>query len=129
MEDTLMLPCELTDEELSTTGKELARLVLVHKRLEEEKKEAMKEWKERLDASSVVLLTLSRQVKSSKADRLVEIMERPAMKRKKGYVETVRLDTEKVVSTRAMTALERNEFDQGKLFSVKAGGKKAKARG
>ncbi len=119
-----LLPCELGPLERSEKGEELARLLLKHKRLEEEKKDAAKEWKERLEVSVDKIVQLSHEVKTGKADRLVDVEDRPNLQA--GSIETWRMDKGTVVRARAMTPGEKNDLDQGKLFAHKGGRSKKK---
>ncbi len=111
--------------ERSEKGEELARLLLKHKRLEEEKKDVAKEWKERLEVSSTKIVQLSHEVKTGKADRLVDVEDRPNFKA--GSIETWRMDKHHVVRARAMTPSEKNDLDQSKLFSHTGGKAKKKS--
>lgn len=94
------LPCRLSDEEKRLRGRELASEVKKKLDLEDEKKEAMAEFKERKEEIDGRIVKLTEVVNSGSEPRQVECEERPDYASK--LVEVWRLDYHEVAFTRPM---------------------------
>lgn len=117
---TRMLPVQLTEADLKERGEELAAKVVQLVELKEQKKEEAKAAKERIDALEAQIVALSGVVRAKQEPRAVEVKEVPDVHRK--VMEVVRLDTGKVIESRALTPLELEDVLQQRLaFEVHEG--------
>lgn len=114
-ENTKSLPVTLTAAEIEQRSKTLARRIVDLGDLEEEKKEVVKGFGERIKAAEAEIQDLAEAVNTGKEKRLVAVYERHDKRR--FCVETVRADTEEVIETRAMNEDECNAARQPSLFS------------
>jgi len=96
-------PVKLTEAETNDRSREAVRLVAELDALAETRREKTKRLKE-----------LGAIVDAGVEPRQVECIERPNLE--SGMAETVRLDTNAIVSTRAMSASEINDAKHGDLF-------------
>ncbi len=101
----LQLPVKLTEDELLAKASELASARANWEALKEESKESAAGYRERIADLDDDISKLSTEVRTKEELRDVEIDERPDFAR--NVIETFRVDTFKLVSTRVMTADER----------------------
>jgi len=99
------LPVELTHEELEAKRKELASLFRRDRDAEQEKKDATKRLGEELKSIRQDLDNLEEQCTSGRELREVEVVEQADPNQ--GIMRVIRIDTGEVVSTRPLTADER----------------------
>ena len=99
------LPVTLSKDELAIKADELARGFERLKTLEAEKKDANADFKMRIEIQKSEVARLSGVVSSKSEMREVECRTRKNYEL--GVVETVRVDTDEVVETRAMDVAER----------------------
>lgn len=110
--NTMSLPVRLTDLELLAKAKELAAKLAESDDVESRKKLAVAECKAKADRLGDEISDLAQTLRTGKEAREVEVQEtRDNLAR---TIETVRIDTGEVVSSRAMTIheLQRPLFDQ-----------------
>jgi len=116
-----LLPCALTDKEVIARADRLIAIAEDSAALDMELDILKKEHKEQ----QVVLVTrvkaLSREVKSRSADRMVEVEETFYWER--NFVERVRRDTDEIISTRPISASERQQQMELDEEKAKAGEK------
>jgi hypothetical protein len=102
----MSLPVTLTEQELIIKGNELSIQVEDLADVEVRKKTAMSAFKEEIEASEERIAKLAKIVREGKEYREVEVTERRNEDRM--TMDTIRLDTEEVVSYRELKGYERN---------------------
>jgi hypothetical protein len=109
---TMVLPVELTKDEILARGEELAGVKHEHTTAQQELENASEAWKEtkkgmevRIDAHEHRMRRLSTVIRAGREERDVEVFDEFDFK--SGTVFTKRADTEKVVASRGMTQPER----------------------
>lgn len=95
----------LTEGEIAQKGAALATLVGEYTRISDEKSAAVKGFKAVLDEMNERIKALARAIRDRTEERHVEVVETRDEQRL--IISTVRTDTGEVISTRAMTAAER----------------------
>jgi hypothetical protein len=105
---------DLTDEEVSTRGEELAKCIQRQLELKDEKKKWAEEWKTRFAVEERRAGELSKTVETRRERRPVECEERPHGTR--GTVELYRKDTGEFVTSRPMTTNEKEEWRNPQMF-------------
>lgn len=107
------LPCELTQDEFEKKGKRIDKVVKDLVKLEAQKAEVVKEFKEKIDKLEVERDLLAKQLGDKAEERFVEVKWKcsPDQARK----ELIRLDTKETVEKQTMTTAEIAEVTQGKL--------------
>lgn len=108
------LTIELTEAEVAIRASELAAHIATLAQLEEEKKKATAEWKEKIQTCSDEVEKLAEAVRSKKEQQQVACTEQRDWKR--GRIAFVREDTHDVIGYRDMTEEEK----QGHLDEVNA---------
>ena len=98
---TMRLPVKLTSEEKIEKGKALADQYAIVADLHVEKTAAASRIKSSIESAEAVAASLARIVRDGAEDREVAVMEQKNFDRR--TVETIRLDTHEVVSTRPMS--------------------------
>jgi hypothetical protein len=123
---TVPLPVTLTKDEILARGKELARVKDEHTRAADELETAQLAWKtmkegfaNRISEAEDRMRQLARAINSGVETRDVEVCDEPEFKA--GVMNTVRLDTGELVSSRGLTEAER----QRSLFRPEKGAKAA----
>jgi len=104
---TRRLPCDLTDEEVLTKTNQLVENIREARALDEQRKEEMKSFRDRLKSHAAKIDSLSRQIEARVEHRDVECVEEK--QDGKNLIALIRKDTGKVWSTRPMTDEERQE--------------------
>lgn len=104
---TMQLPVKLTDEELQIRSRELAEKLTEIEAVDEDRASAMAAFKARKDKLVLDSRRLTRIVRTGQEEREVHVTETKNWER--GTIETIRLDTGALVSTRPMTESERQE--------------------
>ena len=102
---TKNLPCQLTAEEKAQKAYKLVQLLVSLDEVEEERKTITSEYRSRLKGLRLESTRLREVYRSGIESRPVPVEEQPDSRRGEVYV--IRLDTGEVVSTRPMTADER----------------------
>ncbi len=127
---TMQLPVLLTHDELFARGQELARVKDQHTKAADELETATIGWKtakesfaNRISEAEDRMRGLARVIQSQRELRDVEVTDEPDYKL--GVMNTVRLDTGELVSSRGLSEAER----QRSLFKPEKAGKGAKAAG
>ncbi len=111
--ETRFLPCKLTPDEIRERGEKLASLRNQIADVEASKKQAMENFKSQLTTLTKIADDITEEISTKSEWRSVEITENKDFDKKKAF--TIRLDTEEVVETRALTP---KELQQG-LFNDK----------
>lgn len=111
MHRTLDLPCRLTEAELIDRGQSLAATREQYRDVQQAAKDAAKEFRDRLATIEAELDRLAEIVRERHEPRPVRCELRPDYQR--GVVDTVRLDTGEVASSRALTEAERQGWLPG----------------
>lgn len=104
---TMQLPVKLTDEELQIRSRELAEKLTEIEAVDEDRASAMAAFKARKDKLVLDSRRLTRIVRTGQEEREVHVTETKNWER--GTIETIRLDTGEVVSSRPMNPSERQE--------------------
>lgn len=104
---TNALPCDLTHEERLEFGDKLSEHEQLHEHFSEKKKAEAKKLAEVIGGHKAEIRRISQCLKSKTVERAVDCIE--LYVDKSNEVVVVRLDTEKVVARRAMTAEERQK--------------------
>lgn len=99
------LPCKLTEREQVLKSKALGAELEELERLEAEKADSARQYKELIDTKNKRVRELAQEVRDGAELRMVECYERP--KYREGVIELVRSDTREVVSTRKMSDADR----------------------
>lgn len=113
------LPVKLTDAECKAKATSFSSLMTNYVRVEDEKKAAAKQFKERLEEIWTDMLKVKRAVDAGSEDRVVECEERHDLKR--WALSLWRLDTdppEQVGPERNMTPEEQEKLRQQDLFNL-----------
>lgn len=114
------LPVELSLEELKSKSDELVDVIFKKSGLMEEKKSAVAAYNSEIKELESKIPGLAQIIKSGQEWRQVECEKRAVFET--NTIEVWRLDTNKRVEVRAMTAEEREEMSQEGLFEESAGG-------
>lgn len=102
---TMRLPVPLTDEEKMGLAEDISAALTALKAAEDEKKAADSAFNAKIKTQESRIHELNGSFKTGSIDREVEVQERPNYT--DGIMETVRLDTQVVVSTRTMDPEQR----------------------
>lgn len=116
---TEYLPCKLTEQELLSKGQDIAKAARDRAKLEDEKAEVAKRFKERIDGHTADIRDLAQAINTGEEKRDVEC-ER-VFDYANNSVTTIRLDTYQQIGERTMTVEERQlEMEIVKADKVKA---------
>jgi hypothetical protein len=113
-----MLPCQLTQDEIDTRGRLLARKVADLVDLEEDKKAKAKEFTDQIKGIEEEIVKLSEAVNTGKEKRPIPVSDHDDIRR--FCIETIRHDTMDVVESRAMTSEEAEKARNPTLFDERA---------
>lgn len=102
---TRKLPVRLTDEELLERGGQLADAELSYRMIDEDRKRTVAGFKEQLDATELLMKTLSNVIRGKEELRDVECVWLP--NNRNLTVSLVRIDNNDTIETRPMTDEER----------------------
>lgn len=105
------LPCKLTEEELAETAHALALNVAEYNALEDEKKEVMQQYNERLKLLDTLQRRMAKIVEEGKEDRPV-MCQVDYHAPESGYKQIIRQDTFEVVET-----LPMNKYDDEAYYA------------
>jgi hypothetical protein len=113
-----MLPCQLTQEEIDTRGRLLARKVADLVELEDEKRAKVKEFTDQIKGIDEEIGKLSEAVNTGKERRPIPVSDKHDNRR--FCVDTIRHDDLSVVESRAMTSEEVEKARNPTLFDERA---------
>ena len=116
--ETKPLPCQLTEKEIGTCGREAARAYSAHVRIEGELKSVKSEYKAKLDEQKALIAKFSGRVESGTETRDVECIE--VKNWTEATVIVTRSDTKEKIEDRPM----REDEKQTELFDQKPLAKK-----
>lgn len=110
---TLELPVKLTPEEYERNAEKLAAKIAEKDSLVLKKKSAVKDFTDRIMILSREQETLRKAAETHAEERMVDCVEETDFGKNKIVIR--RLDTQEIVSERAMDAAERDKLAQGEL--------------
>jgi len=126
----MLLPVELTQDELLARGRELASVKDEHTQAQADLEAATEGWKdskkamqERIEDHESEMRRIARAIRSGREDRDVDVREEPDFET--GIMRTVRADTGDLVQSRGLTEAER----QRSLFAAPERAAAAEAAG
>ncbi len=97
----MMLECELTQGEINDRARQVSALVEDYRKVEEKKKDAVKEWTEEMKDIRAAMNRLSIEANRGTEFRLVDVTHRPSFETRK--MVTIRMDTGEIVEERPLT--------------------------
>ncbi|TSA09394.1 MAG: hypothetical protein D4R73_07050 [Deltaproteobacteria bacterium] len=112
---------QFTESELKKIGQEMAFTVGELETLEQEKKDAMAGFKDRMESLGTKIKDAAHKINTGQEQRLIDCEVRKDFTR--NIVETFRLDTYGLVEERAMTVEERQQELEFQAAKAPAGGK------